>query len=282
MATQGSKDTEDTKNEEISADLTGTVALVTGAASGIGAAVVRRLAARGAEIALVDHDTDAVTERAREVGGIALSTDVSDPEAISTAVSETERQLGPLNLVFLNAGSTGGQTGLDGDLDLARYRKLVGVNLDHVVYGVCTAAPALRRNGGGTIVATASLAGLVPLPADPLYTMTKHAVVGYVRATAGALDADGIRVLALCPGFTDTPLLGAARAQFGEFPLLTVGDVANAFEAMLEAGENGEVWYVQPGRQAAPYRFRGVPGPADGQRAPDVAFEQSKRRNRSS
>jgi NAD(P)-dependent dehydrogenase (short-subunit alcohol dehydrogenase family) len=258
-------------------DLEGTVALVTGAASGIGAAVVRRLAGRGARIALVDNDADAVTERAAEVDGIALTADVSDPEAIATAVSETERQLGPLSLVFLNAGSAGGQTGLDGELDLAQYRKLVGVNIDHVVYGFCSSAPALRRNGGGTIVATASLAGLVPMSADPLYTMTKHAVVGYVRATAGALEADGIRVLGLCPGFTDTPLLAPARAQLGEFPLLTAGDVADAFEALLETGENGQLWYVQPGRPAGPYEFRGVPGPASGQRAPDVAFDQSGR-----
>lgn len=256
-------------------DLTGTVALVTGAASGIGATVVGRLAARGARIALVDVDADAVTACAQDVDGIALSADVSDPEAMSTAVAETERQLGSLGLVFLNAGAAGGQTGLDGDLDIARYRKLVGVNIDHVVYGVCSAAPALRRHGGGTIVATASLAGLVPIPGDPLYTMTKHAVVGYVRAASGALGADGIRVLALCPGFTDTPLLDRARAQLGNFPLLTVSEVADAFESMVATAENGEIWYVQPGRPAGPYRFRGVPGPADGQRAPDVSFERS-------
>lgn len=263
------------ENGPNSADLSGTAALVTGAASGIGAAVVERLAARGARVALVDRDVDAVTARAHDLGGIGLGTDVSDPEAMATVVAETGRRLGPLRTVVLNAGTSAGQTGLDGDLDVAAYRRLVGVNIDHVVYGTCAAAPVLRSNGGGTIVATASLAGLVPMPADPLYTMTKHAVVGYVRAAADALDTGGIRILALCPGFTDTPLIDPFRAQLATMPLLTVGDVAGAFEEMITTGRNGDVWYVQPGRPAGQYRFRGVPGAAGGHAAPDVAIDRS-------
>ncbi|MDQ3154812.1 MAG: SDR family NAD(P)-dependent oxidoreductase [Actinomycetota bacterium] len=255
-------------------DLTGTVALVTGAASGIGSAVAARLAARGARLALVDRDADGVTRRAEDVDGISLATDVSDPEAMTTAVTESERQLGRLDLVFLNAGTVGGQTGLDGNLDVAAYRALVGVNVDHVVYGLSAAVPALRRAGGGTVVAMSSLAGLVPLTGDPLYTMTKHAVVGYVRAAAGALAVDGIRVLALCPGFADTPLLAAQREQFGDFPLLTADDVVGAFEALLADGASGEAWFVQPGRPAAPYRFRGVPGPAGGQAPPPIDWQR--------
>lgn len=253
-----------------SSDLSDTVALVTGAASGIGAAVVDRLAERGARLALVDRDGDAVTARAEQVGGIGLVVDVSDPEAMTAAVTETARLLGGLDLVHLNAGTAGGQTGFDAPLDVAAYRRLVGVNIDHVVFGLSAAVPVLRRAGGGTVVATASLAGLVPLATDPLYTMTKHAVVGYVRAAAPALVADGIRVLALCPGFADTPLLAPSRAQFGGFPLLTAADVADAFETLIERGTSGEAWFVQPGREPAPYAFRGVPGPAGGQAPPEV------------
>ncbi len=116
-------------------------------------------------------------------------------------------------------------------------------------------------------MATASLAGLVPMPGDALYTLTKHAVVGYVRAAAPTLAAEGIRVNAVCPGFADTPLIAAARDQFGEFPLLTADDVADAIEAVLERGEPGECWFCQPGREPAPYGFRGVPGPAGGSAA---------------
>jgi NAD(P)-dependent dehydrogenase (short-subunit alcohol dehydrogenase family) len=257
-------------------DLDGAVALVTGGASGIGAAVARRLAGRGATVVVVDVDGDGAREVAGEVGGQAMRLDVSDAEALGAAVAETERLHGRLDVVHLNAGCGGGQGGLE-DLDLAGYRKVVGVNVDHVVYGTCAAVPALRRSGGGLIVATASLAGLIEMPFDPLYTMTKHAVVGYVRAAGAALAAQGagIRLCALCPGFADTPLIAAKRDAFAGFPLLTADDVADAFEAVLAGGEPGQAWVVQPGRPAEPYRFRGVPGPAGSVRPPDIAVTPS-------
>jgi NAD(P)-dependent dehydrogenase (short-subunit alcohol dehydrogenase family) len=137
------------------------------------------------------------------------------------------------------------------------------VNVDGVVFGIDAALPALRASGGGSVVVTASLAGLVPMPSDPLYTLTKTAVVGYVRALAEPLAADGVRINALCPGFTDTTILGVAKAVFdaASFPLLDPDDVAAAFMAILDTGRSGEAWFVQPGREASPYRFRGVPGP---------------------
>jgi NAD(P)-dependent dehydrogenase (short-subunit alcohol dehydrogenase family) len=108
------------------------------------------------------------------------------------------------------------------------------------------------------------------MPGDALYTLTKHAVVGYVRAAAPTLAVEGIRVNAVCPGFADTPLLAAARDRFGDFPLLSAEDVADAVEAVLERGEPGECWFCQPGREPAPYGFRGVPGPAGGVAPPPV------------
>lgn len=254
----------------MAADLAGTVALVTGAASGIGAAVTDRLASRGAQVVLVDRNAEAVRERAAAVDGIALETDVSDPEAMRLAVGEAERQLGRLDLVHLNAGTSGATVGRIGELDIARYRSVLGVNVDHVVFGIDAAVPAMQRCGGGTIVVTASLAGLVPMASDPIYTLTKHAVVGYIRALAGSLDPS-VRVLALCPGFTETPLIATIRDRFTGFPLLTPDHVADAFEALVSDGASGEAWYVQPGRPAAPYGFRGVPGPVGGARPPDLS-----------
>jgi NAD(P)-dependent dehydrogenase (short-subunit alcohol dehydrogenase family) len=244
-------------------DLTGKAALVTGGASGIGAAAVRRLAAAGAVVAVADRDEAGARALAEEVGGLALPGDVSDPDIMTMAVDVAEDAFGRLNIVLLNAGVTAGQSGVE-KLDLAAYRRIVGVNVDHVVFGLTAAVPALRRAGGGTIVATASLAGLVAMPGDPLYTMTKHAVVGYVRAAAPTLVADGIRVNAVCPGFADTPLIANVKSRFGDFPLLAADDVAAAIETILERGEPGECWFVQPGREPAPYGFRGVPGPKDG------------------
>lgn len=252
-------------------DLKGKAALVTGGASGIGAAAVRRLAKAGAVVAVADRDETAARALADEVGGLALPGDVSDLDTMTMAVDVAEDSFGRLNLVLLNAGVTAGQSGVE-NLDLAGYRRIMGVNVDHVVFGLTAAVPALRRAGGGTIVATASLAGLVPMPGDALYTLTKHAVVGYVRAVAPELAAEGIRVNAVCPGFADTPLIAHARPQFGDFPLLTAEDVVDAFDAVLERGGPGECWFVQPGREPAPYGFRGAPGPKGGAAPPDVSW----------
>jgi NAD(P)-dependent dehydrogenase (short-subunit alcohol dehydrogenase family) len=249
-----------------------TVALVTGGASGIGEAVVRRLAGAGAKVAVVDRDAVAAAAVADDVRGLAIACDVTSDTAMAAAIAEAESWGGRLDVVHLNAGSVGGQSGIT-DLDLEAYRRVVGVNVDHVVFGLTAAVPALRRTGGGTIVATSSLAGLVPLPGDAIYTLTKHAVVGYVRSAAATLAAEDIRVMALCPGFADTALIAHLRDQFAGFPLLTADDVADGVERMLADGAPGECWYVQPGRDPGPYGFRGVPGPKGGEAPPRLAWE---------
>lgn len=253
-------------------DLSHKVALVTGGASGIGAATARRFAAAGAHVAVVDRDEVGAQKAAGEVGGLALAVDVTDLDAMTGAVAAAEERFGRLDVVFLNAGITAGQSGIE-NLDLDGYRRIMGVNVDHVVFGLTAAVPALRRAGGGHIVATSSLAGLTGMPGDALYTLSKHAVVGYVRAAAPTLAAEGIRVNAVCPGFADTPLIAAAKDQFGDFPLLTAEDVAAAVEGILDRAEPGECWYVQPGREPGPYGFRGVPGPKGSTPPPAVSWE---------
>jgi NAD(P)-dependent dehydrogenase (short-subunit alcohol dehydrogenase family) len=247
--------------------------IVTGGASGIGAALARHFSARGAFVAVVDKDEDGARRTADEVSGLALPGDVSDPDIMPMFTAIAEERFGRLDLVVLNAGLGGKQSGVE-DLDVEAYRRLTGVNVDHVVYGVCAAVPVLRRHGGGTVIATASLAGLLPMPTDPLYTLTKHAVVGYVRSAGAALAAEGIRVCALCPGFTDTPLIAAEKGQFEDFPLLSTDDIVAAVDGILERGEPGEAWFVQPGREPAPYGFRGVPGPAGGTRPPNLKWSE--------
>ncbi|MGI5274038.1 SDR family oxidoreductase [Nonomuraea sp. CA-218870] len=245
-----------------------TVALITGAASGIGAAVARRLSAGGARCVLVDLDREGAERLAKEVGGAALAADVSTEEASRRAVDLAASTYGRLDLVHLNAGIS---SGVDlNAFDPAQYRKTVGVNVDGVVYGVAAALPLLRRSGGGAIVVTASLAGLVGYDGDPIYTMTKHAVVGLVRALAPPLAKEHIRVSAVCPGFTDTPLVADARELFvsAGFPLLEADEVAAAVESAFYTEETGSLFVVQPGRQPVPYRYAGVPGPATGQRPP--------------
>jgi NAD(P)-dependent dehydrogenase (short-subunit alcohol dehydrogenase family) len=252
-------------------DLDGKAGLVTGGASGIGAEAVRRLAAAGCRVAIADLDEAGARALAEEIGGLALPGDAAQPDTMTMAVDIAEDTFGRLDVVLLNAGITAGQSGVE-NLDLAGYRKIMGINVDHVVFGLTAAVPALRRAGGGVIVATASLAGLTAMPGDALYTLSKHAVVGYVRAAAPTLAPEGIRVNAVCPGFADTPLLAPAKGQMADFPLLTSSDVVDAIVAILDRGEPGECWYVQPGREPGPYGFRGVPGPKDSPPPPDISW----------
>lgn len=245
-------------------ELTGKVALVTGGASGIGAATARALAGLGAHVAVADIDLDGARAVAAEIGGRAQHLDVTSLAANRAVVATVEEAAGRLDIAFLNAGVVTGASD-DEPLDEAAYRRIMAVNLDGVVYGVEAVRPAMQRAGGGQIVATASLAGLSPMPGDALYTLTKTAVVGYVRALAGTLGAQRITVNAVCPGFADTPMIGPMRGQFDAagFPVLSADDVAAAVLACLAGGGTGQAWFVQPGLPPAPFRFGNVPAARD-------------------
>jgi NAD(P)-dependent dehydrogenase (short-subunit alcohol dehydrogenase family) len=240
----------------------GRVALVTGGSNGIGAAVVRALAARGGwRIVVADIDEAAGAAIAHEVGGLFVRTDVADPASSVAAVQAAEATYGRLDFAHLNAGIAAAEGAVDA-IDLATYRRIVAINLDGVFFGMQAVVPALRRAGGGAIVATASLAGLVPTPYTPVYSLTKHGVVGLVRSVAVALKSENIRVSAVAPGFAETAIIAPMKSAFDEsgFPLLTAEQVADVVLQAAE-GEPGAVWPIQPGRDAEPYRFRGVPGP---------------------
>jgi NAD(P)-dependent dehydrogenase (short-subunit alcohol dehydrogenase family) len=153
--------------------------------------------------------------------------------------------------------------GLGDDFDLARYRRAMGANLDGVVFGLHHALGALRARGGGAIVATASLAGLMGMPFDPVYTANKHAVVGLVRSAGPGLLAEGIRLNAICPGFAESGITAPIAGMLAEqgFPMMPAEDPARAALALFAADVGGECWFVQAGREPAAFQFRGVPGP---------------------
>ncbi len=243
-------------------DLTDKVALVTGGANGIGAAVARRLAHHGAHVVIADIDDLAGEALAGQIEGLYVHCDVADLADDEAAVAAAVDRFGGLDLVHLNAG-VGTGCGVGDDFDERAYRHAMGVNLDGVVFGAHAAIPALRARGGGTIVATASMAGLVPVAGEPIYSANKHAVVGFVRSLGEALAGDSIAVHALCPSFADTALIAPIRSIIdgGAFPILDVQDVVDAFFQILDSDTTGECWFVVPGRPSEPFRFRRAPGP---------------------
>ena len=243
-------------------DLSGKVALITGGSNGIGEGVARHLAAGGAHVVLADIDDSRGKAVADELNGVYVHTDVADPTASVAAVATAVDAFGGLHIAHLNAGITS-WCGMGDDFDAEAYRGSMAINLDGVVYGIAAARPAIKASGGGTIVATASMAGLVATPFDPIYAANKHAVVGLVRSLGQSYEADGIRIHALCPSFAYTNIIKGSEQTLVDmgFPIIEVADVVDAFQRILDSETTGQCWYVVAGRESEPFQFRHAPGP---------------------
>ncbi len=242
--------------------LEGKIALVTGAAGGIGRATARALAEEGAIVVAADLDEAGARSVAAEVGGHAVACDVSDLDANRAAVAFAVETCGGLDLVHLNAG-VGSGCGVGEDFDLALYRRAMGANLDGVVFGTHAVLPALRARGGGAIVATSSLAGLTGVAYDPLYAANKHAVVGLTRSLGPLLAEEGIRFNAVCPGFAESAIIEPIREMIAAsgVAIIAAEKVAGAVVELFAGDAAGECVVIQPGRDPLPFSFRGVPGP---------------------
>ncbi|GGW42391.1 dehydrogenase [Streptomyces lucensis JCM 4490] len=246
------------------AALKGKVAIVTGGASGLGRATALTLAEAGAHVVVADLDARGGREVADLAGGHFHACDVSDPDANRALVEFTQEHCGGVDMALLNAGVATG-CGVDEDFDLARYRRAMGANLDGVVFGTHALLPALRARGGGVIVATASLAGLAAVPLDPLYAANKHAVVGLARSLGPALAPHNVRFNAVCPGFAESRIIDPLRDMLAEqrLPIIPAQVVADTVLRIVTGDGTGECWFVQPGRDPEPFRFRSVPGPRE-------------------
>jgi len=186
---------------------TGKQAIVTGAGSGIGAALCGALVASGADVVCTDIDVEAAERTASALGDRARSAplDVTDAAAVQAAVDDVVARTGRIDLMFNNAGIVwGGDTEL---LTLDQWNAIIDVNVRGVVHGVAAAYPQMIKQGHGHIVNTASMAGLTAAGQITSYVMTKHASVGMSLALRSEAAAHGVGVLVVCPSAIETPLL---------------------------------------------------------------------------
>ena len=192
----------------------GKVAIITGGASGIGAALAKEIAHAGAQVVLADRQAELAEQVAASIradGGRATAAelDVRSLPAVTAVVDSAVSRFGSLDYLFNNAG-----IGVGGEMDTYEARDwddVFDVNLRGVAYGIQAAYPRMIAQGSGHIVNTASMAGLVAAPADGSYTATKHAVVGLSKALRIEARRHGVRVSVLCPGVIRTPILTGGK-----------------------------------------------------------------------
>ena len=197
--------------------LEGQVIIVTGGASGIGAACARRYAAEGAKVVIGDIDLPGAQAVAEEIGGIGRRCDHTDPRQCASLVSEALQAHGHLDGLHNNAGT--GWTGAFADMDPATAQRLLNVLVLGPVQMSQAALPALkasRAEGGGSLLFTSSGLGLHGRPMIAMYAAAKHAIVGLMRSLALELGPHGVRVNAVCPGIVDTPLVRATTSAWGD------------------------------------------------------------------
>jgi NAD(P)-dependent dehydrogenase (short-subunit alcohol dehydrogenase family) len=197
----------------IGPDLEGKVVLVTGAGSGIGESCVRRAAAGGAKVAVVDIDQAAAENVAGDIGGdaIGIAADVADEAGVAQMVAQIVERFGRLDGAVNNAGVSGQYFSV-GDYPLDDWRRVMRVNLDGVFLCVREEVRAMRATGGGSIVNMASVLAAAGYPQQAAYVTSKHALVGLTRVAGLDHAADNIRVNALGPAFILTPMAEAAMS----------------------------------------------------------------------
>lgn len=216
----------------------GKVALVTGAASGIGRAAAIRYAQEGARVFCADLNLAGAEAVAAEIGGnaSAVQVDVASYASNQAMVDAVMAQAGRLDVAFLNAGFYGAAEGLD-TVDEAFFDRIVAINLKGTFGGIKAVQPVIAQ--GGAVVVTASAAGVIGHPANPAYSAAKHGIIGLVKSCVDAFAARGARINAICPGGVETPLIGAADVAMVDpqslprVPLRGMGSAQHVAEVAL-------------------------------------------------
>jgi 2-hydroxycyclohexanecarboxyl-CoA dehydrogenase len=213
--------------------LEGRKALVTGGASGIGAAICRRLAAEGAAVWVGDVNEEGAAEIASEVSGNALRLDVTDLDSARAAVEQT----GTLDVLVNNAGTD--EFGFFTQTTPEQWRRVLAVNLDGVLNCTYAALPAMQEAGYGRIVSISSEAGRVGSKGSAVYSAAKGAVISFMKVIARENGRYGITANAIAPGPIETPLLMGAK-EFGEIGEKVIETMRNSTQ-MRRLGKPEEV-----------------------------------------
>ena len=240
----------------------GKIALVTGAASGIGRATALALAKEGASVAVADLDEAGGAESVRLItaaGGKAsfIKADVSTPAGVRAMFDAVDAVYGGIDIVHNNAGiMTGGNPNWP-DASLEKIALVINVNVAGVVMGTREAVARMRARGGGVVVNTASIAALGPMPMDPIYAATKAAVVLFTQSCAMLAETEKVRVNAVLPGMVDTPIIGKTGDGTTPAPWLAP---AIAATKMLQPEEIAAavIDYVKDDSKAGDHRIVGI------------------------
>ncbi|XP_069944251.1 15-hydroxyprostaglandin dehydrogenase [NAD(+)] [Cherax quadricarinatus] len=245
-------------------EITGSVAIITGAAKGLGRAFTESLLARGAKVCMADTDTEAATATLQQLqqsygddNVMFVPCDVTRTEDLKVVWDEGEQKLGYISLLINNAGIGNEQN----------WQKTIDVNLGGCMRGTLLALERMGVNkggGGGIVVNISSVAGLKATPLGPVYTSTKHAIVGLTRSLGSEfhLKISGVKVQSLCPSLVKTDLLvnslkNAFSPEVGQaitkqancLPVISAEMVAEALVKLLEEGRNGACLMVVAGKE---------------------------------
>jgi NAD(P)-dependent dehydrogenase (short-subunit alcohol dehydrogenase family) len=193
-------------------NLSNRVAIITGAASGIGAACARAFAQRGAKVVVVDVNAAGAQAVARDIGGLAIGCDIGSEAQVNALVAQTQRELGPVDVFFSNAGIASGSDPLTTPLEV--WADQWQINLMSHVYAVRAVLPGMLQRGQGYLLHTASMAGILTSAGNLPYAVTKHAVVGLAEWLSVTYHDQGIRVSLLAPLGVRTPMLGPTDSAF--------------------------------------------------------------------
>ena len=218
-------------------EFTGKFALVTGGGNGIGRATSTAFARHGAKVVVVDRDgagAEATAGIIRQNGGdaIAVAADVTKSEEVKAYVRMAIEKYGQIDCFFNNAGIEG-KLAATAEYDEAVFDEVIGVNLKGVFLGLRHVLPEMIRQGSGSVVNTASVAGLVATPGMPAYVASKHAVIGLTKTAAGEVARQGIRINAVCPGPVDTRMIHALEEQISPGNADSVGE---RYQAAIPSG----------------------------------------------